>query len=382
MKINLIARVQGGGTGLARYAQELYPRLREIGVDVCMTEPRPADLPDFTEGVFKRVGWDTRTFLTNYPLMAQVPEEGLLHLASQNLGGMLLFRHLEPVVITVHDIIHYLLRRDSYLSSYTHAAHRFFDRVAMVGVKKAGTIIADSQYTKNTLIDHLDIPAERIHVVYLGVNQSRFHPVDVRDDFFENYGINRDTKYILFVGSEEPKKNFNLLLRAFAIIREERKDVELLKVGAAGFVYGRPRSIRLAEELGVGDAVRFLDEVSDEDLPLFYSAAKVFAFPSLYEGFGFPALEAMACGAPVVAANRTSIPEIVGDAAMLADAYDPAAWAKAILDVLDSQGLGQKMSAMGLERAQEFSWGKTAEETVKVYNIASAAIFAGNGSKC
>ncbi len=368
MKINLLAGAKGS-TGFARYTNELYNCLREMDVDVHLVEPQPAEPPGFVTSMFKRMGWDMRTFLTNYPLMVGAPKDGLLHITNQNLGTAMLFKRPEPAVITVHDIIPYILRRDRYLSGYTSAAHRIVDMLAMIGVKKARTIIADSRYTKDTLLQHLGINPERIHVVYLGVDRCRFYPIDVPDDFYEKYGLDKDISYVLFVGSEDPRKNLDFLLRAFALVRKERKDVQLLKVGAARFIQSRHKSIELIEQLGIEDAVRFLDEVGDGDLPLFYNAAKVFAFPSFYEGFGLPALEAMSCGTPVVASDRSSVPEVVADAGIIVDASDERAWAEAILGVLDSPSLQQQLGSLGLQRAQHLSWEKTAEETVKVYTI-------------
>ena len=367
MKVNLLAGTKGS-TGFSRYTDELYACLREMSIDAHLVEPKPLEPPVFATAMFRRMGWDVRTFLINYPLMIKTPTDGLLHIANQNLGTAMLFKRLGPTVITVHDIIPYSLRRDRNLSGYSTAAHRIVDMLAMVGVKKAKTIIADSQYTKDTLVQELDIAPERIHVIYLGVDRSRFHPMDVPHKFFDRYGLDKDTSYVLFVGSEDPRKNLDTILRAFALVRKERKDVQLLKVGAPRFMQSRHQSAELIEQLGIADAVRFLDEVGDDDLPLFYNAAKVFAFPSLYEGFGLPALEAMACGTPVVASDRASIPEVVGDAGMLVDARDENAWARAILEILATTEPDQRMVSKGLERAQYLSWERTAEETIKVYH--------------
>ena len=366
MKVNLLAGAKGS-TGFSRYTNELYACLREMSIDAHLVEPKPLEPPVFATAMFRRIGWDVRTFLINYPLMVKTPTDGLLHITNQNLGTALLFKRLGPTVITVHDIIPYTLRRDQNLSGYTSTAHRIVDMLAMVGVKKAKTIIADSQYTKDTLVQELDIAPERIHVIYLGVDRSRFHPMDVPHKFFDRYGLDKDMSYLLFVGSEDPRKNLDTLLRAFDLVREERKDVQLLKVGAARFIQSRHKSLELIDQLGIADSVKFLDEVGDDDLPLFYNAAKVFAFPSLYEGFGLPALEAMACGIPVVASDRASVPEVVADAGMLVAASDEQAWAEAILEMLDNMTVRQQLVSMGLQRAQYLSWEKTAEETVRVY---------------
>lgn len=367
MKVNLVAKSQGGTTGISRYAQELYCGLKTRGLEVELIEPEPVKLPAAANSLLKRRGLDAEAFFTTYPLSVHLNGDGIVHLASQNLATLLLFRRVSPVVITVHDIIPYLLRRDRRLSIYRHPVHRFFDRLSLLRLKKAQAIIADSGYTREMLVEHLAISEKKIQVVPLGVNKKLFRPTEAPDGLLSKYGLNRDTQYIIYVGSEDPRKNLEVLLNALARIRKDRGNVQLLKIGAARFMDERQRVLHAIRELDLEDRVRFIDQVTEEELAYFYSLAAVFAFPSKYEGFGLPTLEAMACGTPVVASKASSIPEVVGDAGLLVSPEDPKAWAEAILSVLDNPGLGEKMAADGLERASEFSWERTAERTIEVY---------------
>lgn len=369
MKVHLVAKARGGVTGISRYVRELYCCLKAGGTDVQLVEPGSVKLPGFAEGVLQRRGLDAEAFFTTYPLSIHLNREGIVHLTSQNLATLLWFRHISPVVVTVHDIIPYLLRNDPRLSIYRHRAHKFFDRLALLRLKKADAIIADSRYTGDTLVEHLGIEDQRIHVIHLGVNQNIFRPVEVPDSFLSKYCLNRDTKYIVYVGSEDPRKNLEVLLQGLALVRSERRDVQFLKIGAARFASERQHMLNVSRELNLAESLKFIDQVAEEDLPFFYNLASVFAFPSKYEGFGLPVLEALACGTAVVAAKTSSVPEVVGDAGLLVEPDASQAWAEAILTLLDDPGLAQKMASAGLKRAAGFSWQKTAQQTVEVYNM-------------
>jgi glycosyltransferase involved in cell wall biosynthesis len=238
------------------------------------------------------------------------------------------------------------------------------DAIAMRGLKRADRLIADSHYTKSTLVDALGIREERIDVVHLGVDSQRFRPATVPAAFRARHNLPNDRPYILFVGSEDPRKNLRLLFKAFARVRLDVPDAMLLKVGAPAFDEQRAANLRLCADLGIADAVRFFDDVPEDDLPNFYRLASVLAFPSLYEGFGFPVLEALASGTPVVAADASSIPELVGDAATLIDGTSVDAFASALTETLHS-GAGDEQPRV--THAAAFSWSRTIESTLAIY---------------
>jgi len=219
-----------------------------------------------------------------------------------------------------------------------------------------------SRATKRDLVQHLGIPEERISVVYEGIDHRLLKPTSRRLTQYP---------YLLFVGSEHPRKNFARLLRAFTRLKRERefKDLKLLKVGKAGGPEAefRKHTLQVINELNILGDVVFTDYVAEEDLPAYYSGAECFILPSLYEGFGFPPLEAMACGCPVIVSNVTSLPEIAGEAAIKVDPYDINEIAGALRQVLTDVNLRQELISKGLERAGQFSWEKTARGTLEVY---------------
>ena len=175
-----------------------------------------------------------------------------------------------------------------------------------------------------------------------------------------------DDAYILHVGTIEPRKNLSTLVRAYARLRREhRLTPELVLAGEPGWMY-QP-TVRLVEELGLRNSVHFIGRVPAAELPAVYSAADLLVFPSLYEGFGLPPLEAMTCGTPVVASNVSSLPEVVGDAGLLVDPRDETALAEAMFRALTDTDLRQQMRERGLQRAKGFSWERCARETLAVY---------------
>jgi glycosyltransferase involved in cell wall biosynthesis len=175
---------------------------------------------------------------------------------------------------------------------------------------------------------------------------------------------------VLFVGTLEPRKNLPLLLEAFGLLRRHL-DAQLLIVGAPSWL-DEPIFAAHARS-GVGEAARFLGSLGEEDLAVLYSHAAVFALPSLYEGFGLPVLEAMACGAPVVSSDAGPLPEIAGDAAVLLKPEDPTAWAASLRDVLTNTRLAGELRARGFERARAFDWNQAAVATREVYREALLA---------
>ncbi|HZU19036.1 MAG TPA: glycosyltransferase family 1 protein [Candidatus Dormibacteraeota bacterium] len=291
-------------------------------------------------------------------------QEGLLHLPNHHLGRYGCFL-TGPYLITVHDLIRYfdLIGMGPFIHR-PNLRDRVCLRLDYRGIRRATAIIAVSRTTKRDLVTHLRVPEERIFVVYEGVDPRRFHPVERR--------VVED-RYILYVGSEHPRKNLETLLRALARLRREREfqDLKLVKVGAAGGREAdfRARTLAFVRELGLEDRVIFTERVPADDLPAYYSGAACLVLPSRYEGFGFPPLEAMACGCPVVVAEAGSLPEITGGAALRVPTEDDAGFAEAIRTLLVDRDLRARMRERGFARAREFSWRRAAEETVRVYEM-------------
>jgi glycosyltransferase involved in cell wall biosynthesis len=238
--------------------------------------------------------------------------------------------------------------------------------------RAAAHVIASSEATRRDLVETYGLKESRVSVVPLAA-APRFRPVGDAEELRRVrhvYGIEGD--YILAVGSIQPRKNLARLFRAYSDLRRARRRDKLpplLVVGKKAWLY--EETLRAAEECGLGDSVIFTGYAPETDLPALYSGALCFVYPSYFEGFGLPPLEAMSCGAPVVAGDRTSLPEVVGDAGLLVDPFDTGAIAGAIARLIDDEDLRALLSARGLARAARFDWRETARLTLEVYRRAT-----------
>lgn len=354
-------------TGLLRYSMSLCEELRAQGVDMALVHPR-LPVPRPLDRAGRALGLNVATFLDSYPVSVHIDGADICHLASQTLSTLLFRRRRLPVVVTVHDLIPHLVSDDPLLSLYRHPVERLFDRLAIKGLQRAAAIIAISEFTKGTIVQMTGYPAERIHVVYRAVDRSVFRPLSVPDAFRRRYGLEANIPHVLYVGSEDPRKNVAGLIRAFAEVREQVPKAQLIKVGAPHFSGERQRLVQLIEDLDLNGAVRFLDQVPDEDLPLFYNEASVFVQPSFYEGFGLPALEAMSCGTPVVASDRASLPEVVGARGLFVSPTNINDIADKVAGLLADPEYQAACAEAALEQAARFSLGHQAALTLAVYN--------------
>jgi glycosyltransferase involved in cell wall biosynthesis len=274
-------------------------------------------------------------------------------------------------IVTLFDAIFHLYpdRYQVYFEQKMRA------KLQSIAVKKADMIITISETSKRDIHNVYGIPLEKIRVTYLGANEY-FKPVDPKaagDFLLKKYDL--PGRFLLYVGGFDFRKNLPILVRALKQLRMRTGFSN--KLVLVGKVPGHPkipgyRDFAVLREtirdLNLDDQVLIPGYVPEEDLPMFYSAADVFVFPSLYEGFGLPVLEAMACGAPVIAQNSSSIPEVLGDAGILVDSADfDNALVRALEDLLADSSRRQLLRERGLERVKKFSWQKTALETLKIY---------------
>lgn len=263
-------------------------------------------------------------------------------------------------VITVHDLSFLY-----YPNFLTTESRRHYGGLIEWAVEHADHILADSHATKSDLTSLLDVSAEKITVVHLAADSS-FRPLsdEAARDATARYDLRPG--FILFVGTLEPRKNVPGLLVAYrSLLDRQATERPLVLVGSKGWLY--EQIFDRVEALHLSDHVRFLHDVPDEDLPGLYSAARVLAMPSFYEGFGLPALEAMSCGTPVVVANRASLPEVVGEAGLLVNPENPEEIAEALERVLTKDSQRARMRKAGLAQAETFSWERVARETRAVY---------------
>jgi glycosyltransferase involved in cell wall biosynthesis len=269
-----------------------------------------------------------------------------------------------PAVVTIHDVIYLACKED--LSS---RLGRFYYRTMMAAaVRSADRIITDSEFSKVDIMRHLNVDASKIEVIYPAVapdfqrvtDQNRIQHVRSR------YGING--KYVLYTGIFKPRKNHAGLLPAFKHLLGAVGDAQLVIAGPGDDEVAGLR--QLAEELGVAAKIVLTGFVDEPELLALYSDAHVYACPSLYEGFGFTVLEAMACGAPVVCSTATSLPEVAGHAAQYADSCSPKQFGDALAEVWTNLELRNCLIQKGRENVRRFSWERTAEKTLVVYHQA------------
>jgi glycosyltransferase involved in cell wall biosynthesis len=263
-------------------------------------------------------------------------------------------------VVTVHDLgyIYYPQAHTRFSRLYLHLSTRF-------SAHAARRVIAISQATKRDLMKHYKVPPRKVRVIYHG-RDPIFVPVRDGQKLRETaakYGI--EHPYCIHVGTLQPRKNLGLLIEAWERLRTMLESPpQLLLAGKRGWLYDD--LLRDVQAKGLGELIKFADYVEREDLPALYSGALALTFPSLYEGFGLPPLEAMSCGTPVLASTASSVPEVVGDAAVMLNPHDSAAWADAVQLLSRDVALLESLSGKGLARAAQFTWERCARETWKV----------------
>lgn len=239
-------------------------------------------------------------------------------------------------------------------------------RGILAAIERADAIITISEHARRELVERLNVPADRIAVTLLASPPELrrvLDPVRLRR-VRERYKL--PERFVLFLGMVEPRKNLMRLVDAYAGLNPgTRRETHLVVAGPLGWL--NKALFERIEDLGIGSSVQFIGYVDDGDLAAVYSLATVFAYPSLYEGFGIPVLEAMICGTPVLTSDVAALPEVVGDCALLVPPTDTDAISKALLRLLESDTLRADLSARGMRRAAQFSWDRCARETLAVY---------------
>lgn len=262
--------------------------------------------------------------------------------------------------ITIHDLI--FDRYPAFMPKrYMWPIYHLLTRL---NIWRSDHILAVSEATKQDIVELYGVPASDVSITYGAVAPS-FAPVSQSkiNKFREKYRL--PEKFVLTVGTFRPQKNVATLIKAFALIAD-RCDVQLVLAGKPDSRWEDPVT-PLIQSLGLQDRVMLLDHIAEDDLPTLYSAATLFAFPSIIEGFGLPPLEAMACGTAVVTSNTTSLPEVVGNAGITVDPHSPEELSKALFRCLTDQAYRQQLEEKGLVRAAQFNWGRTAQQTMQSY---------------
>ncbi len=268
-----------------------------------------------------------------------------------------------PFVVTIYDLsfLHYP-------EAFRPWNRWYLSRFTALSARRARRVIAISESTKRDVVSLLGVPADRVDVIYCGTDDI-FHPLPA--DEVAQFRCERalPDRFILFLGTLEPRKNVRTLVQAYGQWRKAEPDIpKLVVAGGKGWYYDQ--IFAEVEALGLAGEVIFPGYVRQEELPLWYNAADLFVYPSRFEGFGLPVLEAMACGTPVVTTNVSSLPEVAGDAALLTPPDDETQLIEAMRRVLSDRALRQEMMAKGQAHAATFTWERTARQTVETYERA------------
>lgn len=338
------------GTGIGRYTFNIYTRLQKAGNPDIVFFKGPANKSNSFKDKLLVNFWEQ--FIL--PFLLLFCRIKVFHI-TKNLG--IPFVSTARYIITIHDIIPLVMEKE-YLQS-TLKKLLYLIRLKWA-VKRARIIIADSVHTKNDLIKYLGISENKIKVIYLGIDNGFrvLVDIDMHCKIKQKYGIEKP--FILGIGSNEPRKNAVRLIKAFQIFKEKYpSDIQLV-------IIGKPWLQQKCESICYND-VSFIGYVDEEDLVALYNCTEAFVFPSLYEGFGLPPLEAMACGAPVITSNLSSLPELVGDSAVLIDPYNIEQIADAIWRVISDKDFALLLKNKGLEHVRRFTWEKSIRELLELY---------------
>jgi glycosyltransferase involved in cell wall biosynthesis len=337
-------------TGISNYASNLVPYLNPLNPTLLTAQNYPKfdrySIPNNltpaqgTKGHFRRLVW------TQFEL----PK------ISQKLRSRLLFSPVPEAplyancrfIVMVHDLIP--VRFPKRFSPLTPYFRSYIPQV----LKQAEHVICNSTATARDITDFYKISSNKITPILLAYDANHFKKLNLP---------NNETPYLLYLGRQDPYKNLHRLIEAFAKI--SHSDIQLWLAGSPDKRY-TPKLQRQIEELGLRDRVKFLDYVSYQQLPILLNQSLALVFPSLWEGFGLPVLEAMACGTPVIASNLSSLPEVAGEAASLIDPYNVGELTAAMKAMVEDGELRSRLSILGLERSRQFSWEKTGQATVEV----------------
>jgi len=326
------------------------------------------NIPEFTEKSVKLVKYNYPNKVLNYiffkffnyPKIDQELGVDLFFMPHINFIGM---SSAGKSLITIHDLS--FLRYPEFFSRRKNFWHKMINVKKLI--KRFDIIVAVSENTKRDIVELCGVDESKIKVIYAGVGEEFRINVDREKLLDVKSKYNLPDKFILFLGTVEPRKNVEGIIAAYRELRAmsyELRDYKLVIAGGKG--WKSENIYKEWEQSEFKDDIKFLGYVDGEDKAYLYNLAGVFVYPSFYEGFGFPPLEAMACGTPVVASYAASLPEIIGDAALMADPYNINDIARAMQEILTDKNLGNKLIARGLERVKKFSWENTAKEYLEI----------------
>lgn len=365
MRIGILAdRIGTGGGGLETYERELIKGIMEIDsrnqyvIFGCSREAIEKNLGSHPRFTFTTVSKNSKFLRLSLSLPYELSKN---HLDLVHVCMVPPLFCPKEFIFTVHDLASFI-HPEFFPKKILFRANLLLEK----GIKRAAKIIAVSEATKRDVIRLFGIDANKIVVIHHGID-SQYKPIEDKKDamnILKKYGIS--DKYILYVGRIQARKNISRLIRAFQLLKQKRTlEHKLVLVGK--MVWESKDIFKEIDKLDIQEDVILTNHASYSDLPYFYNNADVFIYPSLFEGFGLPPLEAMACGTPVIVSNVTAIPEIVGDAALFVDPYDISSIAEGIDRLVSSDNLKKDLIKKGFQRAKQFSWKETAKNTLSLY---------------
>ncbi len=333
--------------GMSKYQSEIHSRLNDIKLNR-IEYPNISKVP----GINKIIEWVAYPFIVK----KKIDKNNIKNITRQDLAFTLELTGLEKTIVTCHDIIP--------IAYYNTPSPLW--KLNAKGLRKAERIITVSEFSKQDISKYIKYPEENIEIIPPAVDHNLYYPNRSKECLLK-YNIGDSEKVILYVGAEEPRKNIQFLINSFSKLKNKISNVKLLKVGTPNYLFVRKKLLKQIEALNLQNDVIFTGYVSESELAEIYNAVDLFIFPSLYEGFGIPPLEAMACGTPVITSNTSSLPEVVGDAAIIADPYDVNKFAEEMYELLMNESLKEEMIKKGLKRSKMFSWDISAKKTLKIY---------------
>lgn len=357
MRIVIDIRLLGRGirSGIEEYTTELVDRLVDSPhrFDLFYNGHRMAPLPPALT--------QKNTNVIDWHLPNKLVETSMRLFGAPSINADAVFsphfnfiKTSSPHIMTFHDLS--FLHHPDFFSRKQRLWHALQSYKKQA--EKAAHVIAVSEFTKSDIINFLKIPPEKISVIYSGISDI-FKPTQINNSDF-------NFPFILYLGTIEPRKNIGSLVRAFNIIKQKpaHRDLRLVIAGSPGWLYdGVTKEANTSPHR---DQIIFTGPVNSEVRVLLYNKCMVLAYPSFFEGFGFPPLEAQKCGAPVVASNRTSLPEILGESAILINPWKPDELAAALLEILENENAREKLRKMGLENSARFDWRNSAKQTLRI----------------
>ena len=350
MTLNVVANHNKEISGIQNYSDFLLKYLNSINVKYNLIAPSESNsIVKIIKKILSFLGFNGEKILNDFPIFLKIPKIGTVHFTSQQQAIALLFSKPTKSIVTVHDIAPLATKK------YNSSLEKILYKLVYKGLKKADYFFADSESTKKDLIHYLNISSQKINVIPLGVDHEKYYSSKTK----------REKNTILYVGSEMPRKNLKTLFEAIAIIKKKIPDIKLIKIGRPQWKNAREELIDLASQIGISENIVFKEDI--DNLSEEYQKCTVFVFPSLYEGFGLPLLEAMACKCAVLSSNRTSLPEIGGDAVKYFDPENKNELAVEIYAVLTNEILRKELEIKAYKRSLQFSWERTVAETIKNY---------------